>query len=545
MNVGRAPGFASMMKDGARHFSGIEEAVFRNIDACNEFSETISSAFGPNGMNKMVINHLEKMFVTSDAATIIRELEVEHPAAKMIAMAAGMMQQEVGDGTNFVVLLCGALLKEAEDLIRMGLKPVDVIEGYEIALKKTLELLESEPDLVCAKVDDLKSKEQTVRAIRTALMSKLYGYEDDLAGMVFEACKKVMDEKNQSFNVDDVRTVKILGGGVNDSEVYPGMIFKQDAVTRIRTVKDAKIAVYSCPFDIQTTETKGTVLITNADELINFSKSEEESMEKIVKPLAESGVTCVVSGGKIGELALHMLDKYQIMGVRMPSKWDIRRVSKLVGATVLPKLTVTTPDEVGFADIVDCREIAGQKVTRFQQSEARISTILIRGSTDNFMDDIERAVESGINTYKALTKDQRLVPGAGAVEMALSKKINSYSTQFTGLEQYAIQKYAVALQSAARMLAENSGFKASSCISALLAAHTNGQSNAGLNIEDGTVVDSLQADILDAFWVKLWGIKYATKTATDILKIDQIIMAKPAGGPKPRDPGAGMDQDDD
>jgi len=533
------------MKDGARHFSGLEEACFRNIDACKEFSETISSAFGPNGMNKMVINHLEKMFVTSDAATIIRELEVEHPAAKMIAMAAGMMQQEVGDGTNFVVLFCGALLKEAEDLIRMGLKPVDVIEGYELALKKTLELLESDPEMVCAKIDDLKNKEETVRAIRTAIMSKLYGYEDDLAGMVFDACKKVMDEKNQSFNVDDVRTVKILGGGVNDSEVYPGMIFKQDALTTIRTVKDAKIAVYSCPFDIQMTETKGTVLITNADELINFSKSEEESMEKLVKPLAESGVTCVVSGGKIGELALHMLDKYKIMGVRMPSKWDIRRVSKLVGATVLPKLTVTTPDEVGFADIVDCQEIAGQKVTRFQRSESRISTILIRGSTDNFMDDVERAIESGINTYKALTRDQRLVPGAGAVEMALSKKINSYSTQFTGLEQYAIQKYAVALQSAARMLAENSGFKASSCISALLAAHTNGKPCAGLNIEEGTVLDALEENILDAYWVKVWGIKYASRTAADILKIDQIIMAKPAGGPKPRDPGPGMDQDDD
>merc|ERR1712029_606545 len=198
---------------------------------------------------------------------------------------------------------------------------------------------------------------------------------------------------------------------------------------------------------------------------------------------------------------------------------------------------VTTPDEVGFADVVDCQEIAGQRVTRFQQSQSRISTILIRGSTDNFMDDVERAVESGINTYKALTKDQRLVPGAGAVEMALSKKINAYGTQFTGLEQYAVQKFAVALQSVARMLAENSGFKASACISALLAAHTAGKPCSGLNIEDGTVLDS--------FWVKLWGIKYASKTATDILKIDQIIMAKPAGGPKPRDPGPGMDQDDD
>jgi len=541
MQVGRAPGFASMMKDGARHMSGLEEAVFRNIEACTEFSETVSSAFGPNGMNKMVINHLEKMFVTSDAATIIRELEIEHPAAKMMAMAAAMMQQEVGDGTNFVVLFCGALLKEAEDLLRMGLKPCDVAEGYELALTKSLEVLD---ESVVANVDDLKKQEDVVKAIRTAVMSKLYGYEDELADLVFEACKKVMHD-NGSFNVDDVRTVKILGGGLHDSEVYPGMIFLRDAVTTIRKVKDAKIAVYSCPFDIQTTETKGTVLITNADELVNFSKGEEEAMEKIVKPMAESGVNVIVSGGKIGDLALHMLEKYNIMGVRMPSKWDIRRVAKLVGATVLPKMTVTTADELGFADNVECEEIAGQRVTRFQRSESRISTILIRGSTDNFMDDVERAVESGINTYKALSKDKRLVSGAGAVEMSLSRKINSYSTQFTGLEQYAIQKFSVALQSVPRMLAENSGFKASACISSLLAAHSEGQAGSGLDVEEGTVLNATDKQILDAFYVKFWGIKYAVKTAVDILRIDQIIMAKPAGGPKPRDPGAGMDQDDD
>jgi len=541
MQVGRAPGFASMMKEGARHMSGLEEAVFRNIEACTEFSETVSSAFGPNGMNKMVINHLEKMFVTSDAATIIRELEIEHPAAKMMAMAAGMMQQEVGDGTNLVVLLCGALLKEAEELLRMGLKPCDVAEGYELALTKSLEVLADEA--VCGNVEDLRKQEDVIKAIRTAVMSKLYGYEDELAGFVFDACKKVMGEGG-SFNVDDVRTVKILGGGLSDSEVYPGMIFLRDAVTTIRSVKDAKIAVYSCPFDIQTTETKGTVLITNADELLNFSKSEEEAMEKVVKPMAEAGVNVIVSGGKIGELALHMLEKYKIMGVRMPSKWDIRRVAKLIGATVLPKMTVTTADELGFADTVECEEIAGQRVTRFQRSESKIATILIRGSTDNFMDDVERAIESGINTYKALSKDKRLVPGAGAVEMILSRRINTYSTTFTGLEQYAIQKFAVALQQVPRMLAENSGFKASAVISALLAAHSEGQSGSGVDVEDGTVA-KVDKDIVDAFYVKFWGIKYAVKTAVDILRIDQIIMAKPAGGPKPRDERPGLDQDDD
>jgi len=188
LHVPKAPGFQSMMKDGSKFFSGLEEAVIRNIDACKDFSATVATAFGPNGMNKMVINHLEKLFVTNDAATIIRELEVEHPAAKMMILGSQMMEQEVGDGTNFVIVLAGALLKEAEDLVRMGLKPTEVAEGYELACRKALEFLDK---CACHEIKDAKNQEEVIKAVKTAVMSKQYGHEDFLADLIVRACTAI------------------------------------------------------------------------------------------------------------------------------------------------------------------------------------------------------------------------------------------------------------------------------------------------------------------------------------------------------------------
>ncbi|MEQ2193936.1 hypothetical protein XENOCAPTIV_018831 [Xenoophorus captivus] len=225
----------------------LEEAVFRNIRACKELSQTTRTAYGPNGMNKMVINHLEKLFVTNDAATILRELEVQHPAAKMIVMASHMQEQEVGDGTNFVLVFAGALLELAEELLRMGLSVSEVIDGYEKACKKTLEILQ---DCICSSAKNLHDVNEATALIRTAVMSKQYGNEDFLANLIAQACE------SGNFNVDNVRVCKILGCGVTASTVLHGMVFKKEAEGDVTSVKDAKIAVFSCPFDCMVTETK-------------------------------------------------------------------------------------------------------------------------------------------------------------------------------------------------------------------------------------------------------------------------------------------------
>ncbi|KAK8400069.1 hypothetical protein O3P69_003037 [Scylla paramamosain] len=544
LHVPRAPGFASMLKDGARHFSGLEEAVFRNISACKEFSKTLKTAYGPQGRNKMVINHLEKLFVTNDAATIIKELEIEHPAAKLMVLASQMQEQEMGDGTNWVIIFAGALLEAAEDLIRMGLTPTDVAEGYQLAVDKALELL---PSLQCWEVTDPRNLEQVTKTLRTAIMSKQFGNEDFLAKLVANACISILPEKT-TFNVDNVRICKILGSGLHKSEVVQGMVFQRTVEGSVTSKEKAKVAVYSCPFDVTTTETKGTVLIQTADELASFSRGEENRMENDVKALSEAGVTVVVAGGKIGDLALHYLNKYNIMAVRVTSKWDLRRLCKTVGATILPKVTCPTQEEIGLCDRVFMDEVGEVPVTIFRQQaeESKIATIIIRGSTDNYMDDIERAMVDAINTYKGLCRDGRCVAGGGSTEVQLSLLIEQYGSQCPGLEQYAIKKFSESLRVFPKVLADNCGAAHQETLSNLLAAHTEGKKNAGFDCENegAGVIDAAEKEIYDLYLTKYWAMKYATSAATQILRVDQIIMAKRAGGPKPRGMGA-QDPDDD
>jgi T-complex protein 1 subunit theta len=534
-----------MLKDGARHYSGLEEAVIRNIDACKEFGQTVQTCYGPNGMNKMVINHLDKLFVTNDAATIIRELEVEHPAAKMLILGAQMQENEVGDATNLVIILASQLLKEAEDLIRMGLKPTEIADGYEKALDKALEILDT---LSCMEVKNTKDVEQVKKAIRTAVMSKQYGHEDFLAELISKACITILPEKT-TFNVDNVRICKILGSGVLKSEVVSGMVFRRNIESNITKKENCKVAIYTCPVDAMQTETKGTVLIKSAAELTDFSRGEETQLENQIKAIADAGTGVIVSGGKIGDMALHYINKYNMLAVRLTSKWDIRRLAKATGAIALPRLTAPTSEELGMADKVYLDELGDTEIVVFKvgSEESRLSTIVVRGSTDNYMDDIERAIDDGVNVFKGLCKDGRLTAGGGATEIELAKQLAAWGETHPGLEQYSIGKFAQSLEVVPRVLAENSGVKAKEVISSLYAAHAEGKKNVGFDIEGeaGDCKDCCESGVFDLLLSKKWAMKYATNAACTVLRVDQIIMAKRAGGPKPRDTSGPMDQDDD
>lgn len=536
MHIPKAPGFSSMLKEGARTYSGLEEAVYRNIKACKEFSDTFRSAYGPNGMNKMVINHLEKQFVTSDAGTIMHELDVEHPAAKLMVLASQMQDSEVGDGTNFVVVFCGALLEASEELLRLGVTVPDICEGYERALDKALEIL---PTLVCLEVKDYRDLSQVTECLRTAVMSKQPGHEDFLAQLIAKACAAIMPEKS-TFNVDNIRVCKILGSGLLQSQVVNGMVFKRETEGDITSAKQAKIALYSCAVDIMQTETKGTVLINNAEELKNFSAGEETLLEAQIKAIADTGAKVIVAGAKFGDMALHFMNKYSLMAVRLNSKFDLRRLSKAVNGTVLPRLTAPTAEELGYSDSVCVDELGDTAVTIFksESKESRIATIVIRGSTENYMDDIERAIDDGINTFKCLTRDGRFLPGAGATEIELSQKLSEYADTLPGLDQYAVRNFARALEVFPKALAENSGVNSTEVLSKLHLAHKANGKNEGFDIDSElpATVDVTKTKVYDLFQSKFWAMKYATSTACTILKVDQIIMAKRAGGPKARAP---------
>lgn len=545
LKIPNAPN-SNLFKQGYNNYDAEDGAVLRNIDACRAISSTVQTSFGPYGRNKIVINHLQKMILTSDAATILRELDVVHPAAKLIVMASQQQEAEIGDATNLVIILAGELLKQAEELLRMGLKTSDIIRGYELAQDIALKELEK---LSVDKVEDIKSQSELSKAMRTVIASKLNGNEGFLAGIVSEAVKIVLPKNPANFNVDNVRVVKIMGSSLEQSMVIKGMVLGREPDSSLKKVVKAKVGVFSCPIDISQTETKGTVLIHNAEEMLNYTKGEEEQLESLVKELCDSGLRVIVAGSTVGELALHHINRCGILLIRILSKFELRRLCRVVGATPLARLGAPMPDEMGSIDAVETMEIGGDRVTIFRQENetTRTATIMLRGATQNYLDDIERAVDDGVNVVKAITRDPRLVPGAGAAEMQLAERIQIVADKTPGLAQYSIRKFGEAFEVIPRTLAESAGLDATEVLSRLYTAHHKRDDwTTGIDIENEDKTGTLnakEAGILDLLIGKSWAIKMATEAVRTVLSVDQIIVARQAGGPKPPGPNPNWDED--
>ncbi|KAG1900901.1 chaperonin Cpn60/TCP-1 family [Suillus fuscotomentosus] len=546
-----------LFKNGYKHLQGLEDAVLRNIQAISELSDLVRTSFGPNGRNKLIINHLGRLFVTSDAATIIREIEVIHPAAKLLVMASQAQESEMGDSTNMVIILAGELLKKSENLLVMGLHPSEVIKGYELACAKALAELES---LSTSSLPSPFTGESLVTALKPAIASKQYGYEDTLSSLVAEAALVVMPKNPKNFNVDNVRVVKIMGGSLSGSKVVQGMVFGREPEGIIKKISGAKVAVFTCALDVAQTETKGTVLLKSADEMLNFTRGEEQQLERIFKEIADSGIKVIIAGSSIGDLALHYLNRFNIAVLKVLSKFDLRRVARVVNATPLARVGAPTAEEAGYVDIFETTEIGGDRVTVLRQlasgedgyqghtEKTRTATIVLRGATANHLDDLERAIDDGVNVIKSLIKDPRLVPGAGATELELGKRVEAYGSGMRGLAQHAVKRYATALEVIPRTLAENAlgGAEGNEVLSRLWAKHEQEGGEAwGVDIEaerDGTLL-ATDFKILDPLAAKQWAIKLATEAAVSVLSVDSIIMSKPAGGPKVPQQASNWDED--
>ncbi|KAL1655731.1 T-complex protein 1 subunit theta [Didymella pomorum] len=539
LSIPNAPN-AGLFKQGYQNYDAEDGAVIRNIDACRTIAQTVQTSLGPYGCNKIVINHLQKMILTSDAATILRELEVVHPAAKLLVMASQQQEAEMGDATNLVIVLAGELLKKAEELIRMGLKTSDIVLGYEKAQNAAQQVLE---ELVCDKVEDIRSQEELAKAIRTVVAAKQSGSEDFLADIVAEAVLAVLPKNPVNFNVDNVRVVKIMGGALEQSKVVKGMVFARSPEGNVTKATKAKVGVFSCPIDISQTETKGTVLLHNAKEMMDFTKGEEQQVEQAIKELHDSGIRVVVAGSTIGELAQHYLNRYNMLTIKILSKFELRRLCRVVGATPLARLGAPMPDEMGTIDVVETLEIGGDRVTVFRQEneQTRTATLVLRGATQNHLDDVERAIDDGVNVVKAITRDARLVPGAGATEMQLVERIKTIADKTPGLAQYSIRKFAEAFEVIPRTLANSAGLDATEILARLYVAHgaqkgkKDDEWTVGVDIEndDGTgTLDAKAEGILDLWVSKSWAVKLATEAARTVLSVDQIIVARQAGGPK-------------
>lgn len=424
-------------------------------------------------------------------------------------------------------------------------------------------------DLEVDRLKELRSQEELCKALRTVVASKQFGTEDLLSSLVAEAVLAVLPKNPVNFNVDNVRVVKIMGGSLEQSRVIKGMVFGREPEGTIKKARKAKVGVFSCPIDISQTETKGTVLLKNAQDMLNFSKGEEERLEATIKELYDSGLRVVVAGSSVGDLALHYLNRFNILVIKILSKFELRRLCRVVGATPLARLGAPMPDEMGSVDVVETTEIGGDRVTVFRQEEAnavtRTATIVLRGATQNHLDDVERAIDDGVNAVKAITKDPRLVPGAGATEIQLVEKISAFADKTPGLPQYAIRKYAEAFEVIPRTLAESAGLDATEVLSRLYTAHhrttkaseseesEEGSSEeeeaywtTGVDLQAGSstgTLDAVDEGILDLLASKSWAIRLASESARTVLSVDQIIVARQAGGPKPPGPNPNWDED--
>ena len=290
-------------------------------------------------MNKMVINHIDKLFVTSDAFTVIREVEVNHPAARMIALAAKMQEDEAGDGTNFVISLAGELMLKAEILLKMGLHPSIILQGFEKASIKALQLLE---EMSVEEVKNFAEKEELLKVLKSVVGAKVYGQEEVVSSLIADAAIHAMPKNNSRFSVDNIRTQKVLGGSIEDSVVIHGMVILRSSLTSIKSVEKAKIAVFNTPIEMQQGDTKGTVLMKNAEDLLAYSRGEEEQMEKFVQSIAEAGVNVVICQSNISELAVHFMEKYKILTLKIMSKFELKRIAKSIGASLMVKLGAPT-----------------------------------------------------------------------------------------------------------------------------------------------------------------------------------------------------------
>eukprot|EP01013_Petalomonas_cantuscygni_P037336 TRINITY_DN68136_c0_g1_i1.p1 TRINITY_DN68136_c0_g1~~TRINITY_DN68136_c0_g1_i1.p1 ORF type:complete len:544 (-),score=188.44 TRINITY_DN68136_c0_g1_i1:114-1745(-) len=533
-NFMKTGGIQSMLKEGHRVF---DDPVMKNIDACRELTKITRTSLGPDGLSKLVVNHLDKVFVSHDAHTIMSEMEVQHPAAKLLVLAATAMNDEVGDGTNLVLTFAGELLSQAEGLITKGLHTSDIITGYTAALKTALEAL---PSVVVMKLTDIRDRTLVQAAIRTAIMSKAPAFHQHLSTLVADACINSLPSDSARFCVDDVRTVKMEGMSVSSSEVVHGFLVARDAEGITKKKMNAKVAVFQCVVDAPACETKGVAVVDSAEALKKLSKTEEEWMERNVKGFVDAGVDVVVSSQAFGDLALHYLARYEIMAVRIMSRHDLRRLASAVGAQQLSSLVVPQPEDLGACDEVAVEEYAGRKMTVFRQraQHSQISTILLRGPTSATLDDAERAVHDGINAFRALARHPELCAGGGAVEFELSERVRAVAASTPGLEQYAFGRFADAFHVVLRTLADVSGVDSGAVVDTVKARKAAGAAHPGFSVfaaGGAQAVDDVTAGpepLLDLLVAKEWALRLAVDAVVNVLRTDQIIMAKQAGGPR-------------
>ncbi len=520
---GQAPIF--ILKDGTQRTRG-RTAQSNNIAAAKAVADAVRSTLGPKGMDKMLVDSMGDVVITNDGATILKEMDIEHPAAKMIIEVAKTQEQHCFDGTTTAVVLSGELLKRSEDLIEQNVHPTVICEGFRLAAEKAVELLESHG--IATENDDSVLME----VAKTALTGKSAGaVKSFMADICVRSVNAVgiIDGDQRIVDLADIKVEKRQGGSIKDSTLIDGIILDKERVHAgmPRSVKGAKIALVNSAIEVKKTEVDAKIQITDPNQLSKFLEEEENYIKGLVEKIQNSGANVLICQKGIDELAQHYMAKAGIFAIRRAKKSDMEALSKATSGRIVTNLDDLTGEDLGHAERVEEKKIGESEMTFITGCpEAKSVSVLLRGGTEHVVDEIRRAFDDAVGVVSVAWEDGAVLTGGGSVLAALSRDLRTYAETVGGREQMAIEAFASALEIIPRTLAENAGLDPVTTLIELRKAHADGQSHAGINVYEGGVVDMRGANVLEPIRVVEQAIQSATETAVMILRIDDVISSK-------------------
>ncbi|MDF1556954.1 MAG: thermosome subunit alpha [ANME-2 cluster archaeon] len=532
-----------ILREGTERSRG-REAQNNNIMAAKAVANAVRTTLGPKGMDKMLVDSLGDVVITNDGVTILREMDIEHPAAKMVVEVAKTQDDEVGDGTTTAAVLAGELLKVSEELLDQDVHPTIIASGYRLAADKTAEILRT----IVVSVDR-NDDEILIKISNTALTGKgAESSKEKLSRLIVTAVKAVAEEEGGKtvVDIDNIKIEKKVGASVEESELIEGMVIDKERVhpNMPKKVKEAKIALISEPVEFKKTEVDAEISITSPDQLQQFLDQEEKMLKAMVDKIIDSGANVVICQKGIDDMAQHYLAKAHILAVRRVKKSDMEKLSRASGASVVTNVDEISESDLGHAALAEEKKIGGDNMIYITGCKnPKAVSIIIRGGTEHVVDSIERAMEDALRVVGVTMEDEKLVAGGGSPEIELSLRLREYAATLKGREQLAVSKFADALEVIPRTLAENAGLDPIDMLVELRSQHEKGNKNAGLDVYTGEVIDMLKKGVVEPLRVKTQAINSATEAAVMILRIDDVIASK-GGGPGDMPPemmgGGGM-----
>lgn len=526
-----------ILKEGATQTKG-KDAQKNNITAAKLIAEVVRSSLGPRGMDKMLVDSLGDVTVTNDGATILKEIDVQHPAAKMMVEVAKSVDNEVGDGTTSAVVLAGALIEKAEQLISKDVHPTIIVDGYRKSATKVIEIFNN----MAQKVSN-NDKEQLIKIAKTSMQTKLVSKDSEaLSELVVNAILQVSDQSDSGFKVDidDVKVEKKAGGSLRDTRMIRGIVLDKEVVHggMPKRIEKGKIALINSALEIEKTEFDAKINISSPDQMKMFLDEENKMLKGMVDKIIGIGANVVICQKGIDDIAQHYLAKANILTVRRVKESDMTKLSRATGASIVTNIEDLTAKDLGFADIVEERKVETDKWVFIEGCKHPKSvTVLIRGGSQRVVDEADRSIHDALMVTKDVIEKPLIVAGGGAPEAYAASKIRDWVSTLTGREQIAAEKYAESLEIIPLTLAQNAGMDPIDAMTDLRAKQSRGSKWTGIDVRSAKIADISKLEILEPLSVKEQIIKSATEAASMILRIDDVIASsKSAGGP----PGGGM-----